>query len=274
MKVNIFAYDDYRPALKAQLLQKKAQYGRLFTYDRLAKSCRVQKSYLSRALGGHAHLSDDQIFTAADFLGLGEDERNYLLLLHTYQRSGHVRRRTQLAADIATARARSERSESVIEARAPSADALRDAEYHLDPNAVLVHMFMTVAHFRQDPKLIATALGLSPEGLALTLEKLSRLGMLTLGPSGYLVATANTHVPVDSPFYRAHSILQRTKTLERIMREVRDDSYHFSVVFSADDAVRRAVKDRFLLLLKDLQPDVAAAPAEQVFQLNFDLFRW
>ena len=100
-------------------------------------------------------------------------------------------------------------------------------------------------------------------------------GTLGFGPNGELQVQAQpSHVAVDSPYYRAFCVLQRTKTLERLVNAPVESGYHFSVVFSADAALGNELKQRFLDLLKDLQPRVTSAPEERVYQMNFDVFGW
>lgn len=274
MKINIYQFDDYRPALRELLLAKKAAHGRAFTFDRLAKACRVQKSYLSRALGGHAHLSEDQVEIATDFLGVSEPEARYIGLAHAYQRAAYRQRRVRLKAELRAEQARSGRLESVLSTPRAETDLSEAVLYHLDPDAVLVHMFLTIPRFAENSKLIGSALGLSPSALSAVLAKLERLGLIRSEATRYVAALPNSHVSSESPLQRPHALLQRTKAFERLLRGDTDNAYNFSVVFSADEATFRNVKQAFLALLQEMQKQVVAASSDEVYQMNFDLFSW
>jgi len=76
----------------------------------------------------------------------------------------------------------------------------------------------------------------------------------------------------DATFGRTIGL--RLKALDRISSLAAKDTYNFSVVFTADEDVRRRVQGRFLRFLKEVEDEVKQARAEDVYQLNFDLFKW
>jgi hypothetical protein len=51
-------------------------------------------------------------------------------------------------------------------------------------------------------------------------------------------------------------------------------NYGLRVVFSADEATRRQVRERFLAFLSEAQKLCEASDSEQVYQMSFDLFAW
>jgi hypothetical protein len=89
-----------------------------------------------------------------------------------------------------------------------------------------------------------------------------------------VVLKDNLHLSPESTIYRPYRTLLRFKAMERLDRLNAGDAYNYSVLFTADEEVRRRVQARFLEFLKDVQDDIQAAPAQEVYQLSFDLFRW
>src|SRR5262249_25955486 len=148
-----------------------------FTYERMAKSCGVQKTYLSRVLnGGKGQLSADQLYQSCAFLGVTADERSYLFLLRELEQCNVPVRRTELQKTIADIKAKHRRSESHLEAeRVTAASDL--ADYYLDPNVMLIHIFLSVARFRADVRKIRQQLDLSEDVFAAAVSKLERMGL-------------------------------------------------------------------------------------------------
>src|SRR5438067_732825 len=110
--MRVYDCDSYKSFLRTSLLQKKqAVSSSRYTYERMARACGIQKTYLSRVLNSDAsHLSDDQLYLACRFLGVGLVERDFLLLLRDWERSSVPERKAELAARIASQREKHQRS--------------------------------------------------------------------------------------------------------------------------------------------------------------------
>jgi len=271
----VYDATSYKTYLRTSLAQKKqAVSASRYTYERLAKACGIQKTYLSRVLNSDAsHLSDDQLYLACRFLGLGAEERDFLLLLRDWERSQIADRKAELAARIASVRERHQRTEAYLEAKAaPDPAAL--AAYYLDPDALLAHVALAVPRFRDDPRRLASLLGVGEERLAAILATLESLGLVELTPRGYVLRQERTHLPSDSVLFPPYRTLQRLRALERIGKLAPGQGYNFSVVFAATEAVRQTIRGKFLALLSEVEALVAAAPSEEVYQMSFDLFDW
>lgn len=272
--MSVFKYLNYKDVIKNTLREKKHRVSAHFNYDRMAKACHIQKTYMSRVLNSDdSHLSEEQLFLAAKYLGLTKEEIKYLQLLRSWQRSTSATYKAELQYELDAIRQSHDRSEYHLSAEAiESATDL--AHYYLDPNVMLVHIFLTVDRFRKDPKLLGSQLNLSPEYLTDIFTKLEQMHMIKLSADGYTILKESTHLSLDSPFFFPYRCMQRVKSLDRIQKIAKDATYNFSVVFSADEPTRRDIKAKFLDLLKLIEKTSRAAPAEEVYQLNFDLFDW
>src|SRR5262249_55560726 len=89
-----FAYSAYRPYLIALCDQPEAKGMR----KQLATVAGCQPSYLSQALHGRVHLTEDHLAGIAEFLQLKADEAEFLLLLLREERAGTSVLRRMLAA--------------------------------------------------------------------------------------------------------------------------------------------------------------------------------
>src|SRR6186997_1459996 len=103
--MDLYSSDDYKEILKARM-EFLRERDPSFTFQEMAKSCRVQKPYLSRVLNRDGHLNADQLFLAADYLGLNAEEKTYLFLVFDHQRSDLGQRREQIEAKLRKFRAR------------------------------------------------------------------------------------------------------------------------------------------------------------------------
>lgn len=76
--MSIYKHIDYKILLKNSLETKKSSLGRAFTYESMAKACRIQKTYLSRVLNRDGDLSRDQLYRACEFLGFSAAEKEFV----------------------------------------------------------------------------------------------------------------------------------------------------------------------------------------------------
>jgi hypothetical protein len=271
----IFDRDDYKDVLKSVLLERKASLGTRATFQKMAQACRVEKAYLSRVLNGTAHLSSDQLYMACRFLELSPVERRYVGLLHQHQRSALQRHKDELQVEIKALRKTQLRTDGHICARKAAMEGSTElAEYFLDPNAQLIHMFLTTTRYQDDLASIGRCLGLSPDAVAVSLGRLERAGIVALRDGRYRVVETNLHLPPDSPFFRPYRQALRLRSTERLGVTAPEDAYSVSVVFSTTPAVRKQIHEEFLQLLKRVETLLADAPEEEVYQMNFDLFAW
>ena len=58
------------------------------------------------------------------------------------------------------------------------------------------------------------------------------------------------------------------------MKTPRDQRCAYSVTFSAEERIRARIHEAFLKFLREVEPLVRESPAQEVYQMNFDLFPW
>jgi hypothetical protein len=273
--MNPFQFSEYREILRETLLAKKAQHGRRYTFANLAKACRLQHTYLSTVLKGNGHLNADQVYDAAQYLGLADDEYRFLSLVHEYERSTSAGRRRRLAQEIETARQQGLRTDPYVEAKPlPELEAPAVVDFYLDPNAALVHMFMTVQRFRGEPERARRALGLDPAVFAEALRKAERVGLLRRQGARVALLQDTIHLPAASPLYQLYRTSLRQKALEFMQTRSANRHYSFGVLYSASEATRAKIHARFLEFVDWAQQLTQGEPPTDVYQLNFELLRW
>lgn len=272
--MNIYDELDYKVALRKALDDRKKCLGQRFTYERVAERVGLQKTYLSRMLRSDGpHLNVDQLFKLAEVLELERDERDYLHLLLEHERSQVEGRKQELQQAINAIRQRQQRSEAHIK-MAGELNTNERAEYFLKPDLQLVHMFLCIERFRCDTAKVAGKLGLSLEELRTHLITLERLNLIELDGDKVMVCREQAHLPVESPLCAGSRVLMRLKAMQRYERLSAERSYNFGVVFTATESERLWLREEFLKILSQLKDRCDAAPAEEVYQMSFDLFDW
>lgn len=272
--MNIFELNDYRQILRTSLLRKKEQHGKPFTFQALAKACRVQKAYLSKVLRGVGHLNDDQTYLACEFLGFNAAEREFVALLQARERCDVAPRKRELNERIEKTRSRNLQTDAHLQLKTMPAQSAELLDYYLDPATQLVHMFLTVPRYAKEPDRIARDVGYTKRQLADALDRLLRLGIVRFEAGAYQVLRDNLHLTPGTRTFETYRTLMRLKAIEQIPRAAPEDTYNFAVVFSADDASRASIQARALEMIRATESLVRKAPQEDVYQMTFDLFKW
>jgi hypothetical protein len=273
--LNIFQFNSYREVIKNSLLHNKAQRGQEFTFDKMAQACRLQRTYLSAVLGGKGHLNSDQLYMACEFLRLREPEYRFTSHLHELERSVFPSRCKMLQREIEALRAKEQATEAYIEdtpVHAVNTPGLID--FYLDFNAQLIHMFLTLEHFKRDPARIRVALGLDAEVFNKALAHIEKAGLVRRTGNSIEMLKVDFHLPATSVLFPTYRNQMRLKAMEFMQTHSRESQYSFSVLFSTDDAVRRRIQARFLEFIDWAQKQATEGEQTAVCQMNFDLLRW
>ena len=290
-KALVYQEGSYRKAIEKIVSARKHLDSRM-RFSRLAEHMRIQKSYLSKVLKGDAHLNSDQLHLGCEYLELDAHESKYLQLLLEWERSTIPSRKQELSAQINKFRERQMESKAHLQAKAlavskdageAGAGGIGTNEYYIDPIYQLVHVALTIPAYRQDPKALASALGLPYERVEHAIQVLTRLGIIairtpfsqerrTRGEIEVLVK--QVHLNRESPLYRPWRSQLRLWALQKLFEMGNKKPYTFSVVFSADEETRAEIQAKFLEFLSWAEKRVGKTKPERLFQMNFDLLPW
>lgn len=276
--LSIFLEKSYKTAIRNQLLDRKKNLGKNYNFQALAKSCGIQKTYLSRVFRDEkTHLNSDQLYLAFEYLSFSQEERQFMNLMFEYERSSVPARRKILEADIETIRKKNSKTERVLQNNDKIQTGI-DAfgEYFLDPYMQIMHLFFTVKKYAANTEIIRLRMGLTREKFREILNKLLRDSLvLDEGSGKYKAQTPKMHLTVDSPIVKPYTVMHRLKTVDQILKSSPDKSDSFTVIFSANPDVRKRIREGFLQFLKSVEPDVKkATDITDVYQMNFDLVSW
>jgi hypothetical protein len=170
------------------------------------------------------------------------------------------------------------RTENVLEVERVTQGESRDESlYFANPEAQLLHLFLTIERYRKDQERARQALGFSRARYAELLALLERLGLISVTGKSCRVLCKTLHLSKDADLYPAYRVLMRLKALDRLRAcsGKEEESYAYSVLFSANARVRKQIHEYFMEFLERAQQLVRKCESiDEVYQLDFDLLTW
>ncbi|MCP4915024.1 MAG: TIGR02147 family protein [Oligoflexia bacterium] len=271
--MNIFNELDYREILRKTIEERK-KIDSSITYQAMAAHTRIQKAYLSQVIKGVRDLSQDQLYLATQFLNFSPEESEYLKLLLDYARCGLADRKKILLKEIKIWQKQKNKTSQYIDVEELTQREVNREDYFLDPINQVVHMGLHCDEFRKDPMKLASKLFLPKKRISEYINNLQRMEIISMGPKGIELNDVELHLPKSSPIFHSYKSQCYTNTMNRLKKLDESKTYNFSVIFSADDEVRKEINDQFMKFLTKVKKLVGPSKSKEVFQMNFDLFSW
>ncbi len=227
-------------------------------------------------MNGGGQLNGDQVHAACEFLKLSPDQTEYLSQLRDWQLSRNKSRSDRIKSKLEKFKKRRLKTESSIEVDQEQNVQSHLWEYYTDIDLQLIHLFLTVPEFSENPSAIAEKIGVGESRLKSVLLKLQNWKIIRYGKGKYIAGSPKLHLSEDSAAFVTFGILNRIKTLERLRRKDSESSneYFLSAFFSAETTFQDRFKKKLLELLKETQAQVISSEPEEIYQLNIDFFRW
>ncbi|MBX3019852.1 MAG: TIGR02147 family protein [Bdellovibrionaceae bacterium] len=271
--MSIYSQWNYRAFLASECQALKTRKPG-FTLQKLAHKTSIQPPYLTNVFKERAHLSADQSFAIGHEIGLADEELDYLLLLLEWERSGSGPRKQKLKAKLENIRREKLKSKAHLQKEIVQAQDGHETRFFLNPYYKVINAFLGVERYAKDPGLLATALNLSPRQVDQWLKDLVEMGFVRKTPQGFEKLKRNFHLPKESPLCLPHQNLLAQISTRQQHGLPDDEKFNFAVTFSADAETREKIQREFLSFLKKIEGLVKDAPAQEVYGLSFDLFRW
>lgn len=272
--MSVYSNLDYKSLIRARIEELQAQDGpRAYTFEALARHCRVQKTYLSKVLNREGNLNPDQLYRACEYLRFQEKEREFVFLIYEHENTQIESRRKELKAKIEAIRSSQEKTEAHLDVQTQDNQTIDLLKYYADADLVLIHMFLTIRRYALNPDLLLEDLSLGKPRLNKLLEDLEQMGVIRQEGSGWKVIKDNMHLSKTDLMYKVYRQNMRLKALEKMNKED-SQAYSFSVAFSSEPKVREQIQENFMNFLKSTQKLVQSGQEKEVYQINFDLLSW
>ncbi|SMF55100.1 DUF4423 domain-containing protein [Pseudobacteriovorax antillogorgiicola] len=271
--MSVFSGFCYRKILK-MLVERSKQSSQSLTFQQLAESARIPKSYLSKVMNHKAELSHDQLYLICKHLPISKFHKDYLHLLLEYDRSSIEERRKELFKKIKDRQKQMRRTEDYLRLGDGPLDEKDQAKYYLDPIHQIVHICLDIPWFRQDYRRLATHLHLSCERLDRIMDNLDEMKLVHVDGCKTELLVKNLHLSKNSQFYRPWINQIQQLSRHKILSHDLSDNYSFSAIFCSDANSQIEIQERFLEFLKATESKVIDAKPERTMQMNFELLTW
>ena len=264
---SLWDFRDYKAYLGALVGAPGARKG---LKTKIARAIDCQSTYVSQVLHRSAHLSLEQTERLAQFLGLGEEESHYLLLLVQKERAGTRSLKEIFRRQVSQMQSKRQ----VTTHRLGIKDSLSiedQATYYSSWQYSAVHIAVTVPGLDTAEK-ISAYLGLSLTPTLGVLRFLTEAGLVVHEMGSYRVGQMKTMLSSDSPNLPRHHTNWRMRAIASLDSCNKQD-LHYSAVISASREDVAKLRDQIFELLKAQRELIAASPAEELFGYTIDLFQ-
>lgn len=274
---HIFLQTDYRVALRNRLTELKHSLGSAFTTQVLAEKCEIQRTYLSKVLNCANHLNDDQIFSALNYLKFSDAEKNYLEILHQWQRASNKKRKELLQHKLHALQVTALKADTHISTPklAANQEDLIYLKYYLNPQVQLAHVFLSIEAYQKNPEKIRSALRISKEDWIKILTTLFDLSLIKQEGDSLIAQQIQIFLSSDSPVFPVYHHLVKTFALPQIQKVATTEKNSLSVLFTCSETTWEKIRMRIVEMTKEIEKLVINdEKPEKVYQLSLDMFPW
>ena len=266
MNKTVFEIKDYRLFFRQKTEDKAGAWG---SKSKLAKAVGCQLPFISQFLNGKAELSAEQVFRAADFYSLSEEEKEFLILLHQRDRAGTTELKKYYSEKIE----KINQARLTISTRLGQDHALNEKErslYYSSWIYAAMHMAVTISGLNNRDQL-RKIFKIGSKQFNNALKFLTDTGLIVESQGQFSVGQTRVRLGNDSAWIVKHHMNWRLRAIESLESESIND-LHYSGVLTLSDEDAKRIKDILLENLKKKLDIVDKSKEEKVYVLNFDFF--
>lgn len=271
--MKIFEFETYQEVIQSFLKEQKT-LGNPFTYQKIAEFLRVQKSYLSKVMAKNASLNKDQGYLLSKLMKLKEDEREYLFLLIDFERAAVDEFKKELKEKIKEIQLKNTQSSSYLNKKRRNINSPAEQVYYLYPEFQLLHLGFSIARFQNSPELLQKELNMSDGLFQQGVRVLQDLNLIKVEETRIELLDSNLHLPNDSEMFHQWQTQFKLKSIEWAKKIEFNDKYNFVASFTASEEDKEKIRLEFMSFLKKTEAIVKDSPSKNLYQINFDLFKW
>lgn len=265
--MKIFDSLDYK-AYTVGSLKSRPKGGR-GQFRRLAEFLSINSTMVSQILSGSKDFTLEQAQQTCEFLGLTPLEKDYFMMLVQIERAGSFSLKEYYREKLKQIKKESLQVSKRVAAHRKLTD-LEKSVFYSSPIYAAVHLLTTIGRgITLDD--ILRKLNLSrPRGLEI-LQFLTSIGLVTQENNLYRPGHLATHLDRGSPFLSKHHTNWRIKAIEKF-ESLTDEELMFTANISLSRSDFDLIKKKLLETIQDISKVVKNSPAEDVANLNIDLF--
>lgn len=277
-KTDFFSCNDYRVVLEFQRNQQRELNSKKYSIQNLADACGIHRSYLSKVIHEKAHLSEDQLYLAMEFMGFDEKKREFTELLYQIQRS-------EIPTRIKNLKDKLQKFKKTTREHSAGRDfeelGLTESEknlFYLTPHNQLVFLLLTIERYRDDFKKIIDVLELDEKLFLDSLEFLSNLGVIKYDKGKVKIIHERMNFGFDSRIVDAYHSLARNRSFQRFLGAHPDQKNAYTVLFTVTDSKYQKLREIRKKFLDDFNetlraPNKSNEPTN-LYEFHCDIFPW
>jgi transcriptional regulator with XRE-family HTH domain len=271
--MKVYENKTYQDTIESYISFQKS-LGLKVTFQKIAEIMRIQKSYLSKVMARNASLSRDQLFLFAKEVGLDSNQMEYLFLLLDHEKCAVEDYKIHLQKKIDKISSLHTQSDKYINKESIQITDAQMNKYYLNCENQLIHLSFSIPKYQENVEALRVDLRLSAKQFSDALALLKDLGLIQILEGRVKLIKSNLHLQHNSPYFHQWKNQLSLKAMEWEKGLEQNDKYNFTVSFTADDEAKERIRLEFLNMLNFIEKEVTKAPSDNLYQMNFDLFKW
>jgi len=261
----LFKFDSYKDYLKELVKINVESRG---YQARLAREAGCQPSYLSQVLTGPSDLTTDHVLNLSTYLGLDEQEKEYLLTLILQAKAASVKNKRYFEKKLSLLR----KSRSNLTKRINADEGYsKEVEmiYHSSWVYAAVHVATSIAG--QSAASIAEKFHLNVGEVLSVLKILADYGLVKNQGDKWIYVTGSSHLPDESYLTMVNHSNWRLKSVSNISHQKVED-LRYTSVFTMSQADADRLKEDMLKVIKKWREKIAPSEPEVTMAILCDFF--
>jgi uncharacterized protein (TIGR02147 family) len=259
---SIYEFDDLRLFIQSRIKSGAS------SVKGVAELLGKDPSMISHFLSGKKQLGDNEIFRVGEFLGLNEQELNYLMALVQYDRATHPKLRDVLKMNLENIRQSHSNSKKASSGLTEEDYAIFYSQWYYSA----IRLLTSVPEY-QTIDALTKKINLPREKVNGIVDFLVKTGLCNRKANGQLsLGVQYTYIDRNSPYLNRHHVNWRLKSLEEIPKGV---PHNYSI--TAPLTVSRSDADKIRKLVDDLLEKVIkivdTSSPEELIYLGIDYLK-
>lgn len=228
--------------------------------------------FISQALSeGKTHFSSEHIYKVGQFFELEDEELEFLLVLHQYEKAGNEDLKSFLLKKIAQLQNDKKEIDLKIKKTDKKLNDIEKSIYYSHWAYMAIHMAVSLPHLKT-AKQIANQLKLDPEFVELVLTFLIDTKLIVKENNRFIIGKTRIHLDRNSPLINSLHQNMRQKAIESLIN-TNDFNLNYSsiLVLSKEDSIN--IRNLILNLIREKEKILIPSPEEEMVAFNIDYFR-
>lgn len=263
---SLYTFKDYKSFIKYQISSAETTWGLI---SKLSGAAGCQRSYFSRAMTSHIHLTSDHAYGLCHYWKFSERETEYFLTLLEKDRVASSNLKKHLNERLKKLKVEHESLQHRV-ARPKAEYGPKEFEYYSAWYFSAVHILTSIPEY-QTPFAISKKLQLEIQIVHNALERLESWQLVKNENARWIFNSSEIHASRETPIASLHHGNWRTRAVLNSQSFDRE-SLHFTVVQSVSNNAWEKIKDKLLQVITEVSEIAGPSQEEKLVCLALDFF--